>query len=143
MAAEPGAVSDQQILTLPAHSCSSSKKLWQPFTQELVIPPSSPAKSCSFSSAPPKKHKHTHAQTFLYSSSSTFYCSGRIKIYDLSIQVIFLQLFHEAFCCSTLGNSWDTKPKVVPFAGTSAWLPPSQSCAWPRCCQSCVSCLQC
>lgn len=68
VAAEPGAVSDQQILTLPPHSrtCSSSKN-WEPFTQELEIPPSSPAKSCSFSSAHPKKHKHTHAQTFLFS----------------------------------------------------------------------------
>ncbi|KAL2296073.1 hypothetical protein Nmel_017607 [Mimus melanotis] len=77
------------------------QKLWEPFTQELLIP----AKGCSVSSAHPKKHKHICAQTFLFSSSS-FYCSGPIKIYDLSThQDLSSDLLHEAFCCSMLGNS--------------------------------------
>lgn len=104
--AEPGAVSHQQILTLPPHSRSTNSKNCGSHLHKSwsFLPALLPRAALS-------------VQQILFSSSS-FYCSGTAKIHNFStpqdLPSDLLQPFQEAFCCS-LGYSWDNLGKLLGY----------------------------
>lgn len=98
VAAQPGAVSDQQIPTLPPHSQSTNSKNSGSHLH----------KSCSFLPAllPRAALQHTQKSKMFLFSSSSFYCSQTAKIHNFHTQDVPSDL--PSFSRRHSAALWDT-----------------------------------